>query len=71
LRKPGYLPDFFCRRFTALRRSIYSTELAAEVFDTGNEFVNLMLIVLLVVTAGVLGNTLGYWFGAKSGPYLF
>ena len=50
---------------------IYSSELAAEVFDTGNEFVNLMLIVLLVVIAGVLGNTLGYWFGAKSGPYLF
>jgi len=50
---------------------IYSSELAAEVFDTGNEFVNLMLIVLLVVVAGVLGNTLGYWFGAKSGPYLF
>jgi membrane-associated protein len=50
---------------------IYSSELAAEVFDTGNEFLNLMLIVTLVVVAGVLGNTLGYWFGAKSGPYLF
>jgi len=50
---------------------IYSSELAGEVFDTGNEFINLMLIVLLVVIAGVLGNTLGYWFGAKSGPYLF
>lgn len=50
---------------------IYSSELAAEVFDTGNEFLNLMLIVLLVVIAGVLGNTLGYWFGAKGGPYLF
>jgi membrane-associated protein len=47
---------------------IYSSEL---VFDTGNEFLNLMLIVSLVVIAGVLGNTLGYWFGAKSGPYLF
>ncbi len=30
-----------------------------------------MIIVLLVVIAGVLGNTMGYWFGAKSGPYLF
>jgi membrane-associated protein len=50
---------------------IYSSELAAEVYDTGNEFMNLMLIVLLVVISGVLGNTLGYWFGAKSGPYLF
>jgi membrane-associated protein len=50
---------------------IYSSELAAEVYDTGNEMLNLMLIVLLVVLAGVLGNTLGYWFGAKGGPYLF
>ena len=50
---------------------IYSTELAAEVFNTGSDFFNLLLIATLVVIAGVIGNSVGYWFGHKSGPYLF
>jgi len=50
---------------------IYSKELAAEFYGTGNEFFDLLIIVILVVIAGVVGNTVGYWFGHKSGPYLF
>jgi membrane-associated protein len=50
---------------------IYSTELAAEIYNTGNDFFNLVLIATLVVIAGVIGNSVGYWFGHKSGPYLF
>lgn len=50
---------------------IYSNELASYVFNTGYDFSNLMLLATLVTIAGVLGNYLGYWFGAKSGPYLF
>jgi membrane-associated protein len=50
---------------------IYSTELARELVDLNSDFLNLMLITALVVTAGVIGNAVGYWFGARSGPYLF
>jgi membrane-associated protein len=50
---------------------IYSNELASYFFNTGYDFSNLMLITVLVTIAGVLGNFVGYWFGAKSGPYLF
>jgi membrane-associated protein len=50
---------------------IYSNELASELLDTNNDFSNLLLLTALVVIAGVLGNFVGYWFGAKSGPYLF
>jgi membrane-associated protein len=50
---------------------IYSNELARELFDTQNDFLNLILIAALVVGAGILGNIVGYWFGAKSGPYLY
>ena len=50
---------------------IYSNELSAEVFNTGSDFLNLMVIAALVIISGVVGNTVGYWFGAKSGPYLF
>src|SRR5512140_3590506 len=47
---------------------IYSSELAAEVGAGGNEFTDLLIVTLLVVVAGVIGNMVGYWFGAKSGP---
>jgi membrane-associated protein len=50
---------------------IYSSELAAEFYGTGNEFLDLAIITILVVIAGVAGNAVGYWFGNKSGPYLF
>lgn len=50
---------------------IYSGELAAEVYATGNPFTDLLLLTVMVVIAGVVGNGVGYWFGSKSGPYLF
>lgn len=50
---------------------IYSSELASEVLDTGNDFANLLLLSALVIGAGIIGNIVGYWFGRQSGPYLF
>src|SRR5688572_16402193 len=50
---------------------IYSNDLAASFYDTGYDFPNLMIVTILTVVAGVLGNFVGYWFGVKSGPFLF
>src|SRR5580692_6462761 len=50
---------------------IYTTELASYFFNTGSDFLNLVLITLMVTFCGVLGNMVGYWFGAKSGPFLY
>ena len=50
---------------------IYSNELSAELFNTNNDFLNLLVLSACVIVAGVIGNTVGYWFGARSGPYLF
>ncbi len=50
---------------------IYSNDLAATVYDTGYDFPNLMIVTVLTVIAGVIGNFVGYWFGVKSGPFLF
>lgn len=50
---------------------IYSNELAAYLYDTGYDFSNLMMVTMLVALCGIIGNAVGYWFGAKSGPYLF
>ena len=50
---------------------IYSNELASELFQFDNDLINLILITILVILSGVLGNMVGYWFGAASGPFLF
>jgi membrane-associated protein len=50
---------------------IYSNELAAELFDFNNDLLNLFALAVLVICSGVLGNMVGYWFGAASGPFLF
>jgi membrane-associated protein len=46
---------------------IYSEELSNALYP-GTPF---FFIMVLVSLAGVLGNMTGYWFGRKSGPYLF
>jgi membrane-associated protein len=52
---------------------IYSNDLIKQglKFDTGSDFLNMMIVVLLVTLAGIIGNYVGYWFGRKSGPALY
>ncbi len=50
---------------------IYSNELASELFNLNNDILNLLLVCSLLIFSGILGNIVGYWFGAASGPYLF
>jgi membrane-associated protein len=39
--------------------------------DSGSSFVNLVILGVVIALAGIIGNYVGYWFGRKSGPYLF
>lgn len=50
---------------------IYSNSLAKWLYDTENDFTNLLMIMTLVTLAGIIGNFVGYWFGKKSGPALY
>ena len=50
---------------------IYSGDLVGNIVVIENDFVNVTLLALLVAFSGIIGNTVGYWFGAKSGYYLF
>lgn len=50
---------------------IYSDSLMATVFDIDGDFINVSLLAILVGLSGIVGNTFGYWFGAKSGTYLY
>jgi membrane-associated protein len=50
---------------------IYSDSLMATIFDIDDSFINVTLLSILVAIAGIVGNTFGYWFGSKSGSYLY
>ena len=37
----------------------------------GSSFLNLIVLGIVISLAGIIGNFAGYWFGKKSGPFLF
>ncbi|MEJ7610523.1 MAG: VTT domain-containing protein [Ferruginibacter sp.] len=52
---------------------IYSNELVQTglgLSETGS-LINLLILGVIISAAGILGNFVGYWFGRKSGPFLF
>lgn len=50
---------------------IYSRDLIQNILFIESDFLNLVILSSLVALAGVVGNMVGYWFGAKSGYYLY
>lgn len=52
---------------------IYSQKLVGRLIPggTGSDFFDLLILLVLVSACGIIGNTLGYWFGKKSGPFLY
>ncbi|HVU54831.1 MAG TPA: VTT domain-containing protein [Puia sp.] len=52
---------------------IYSENLIDKLITggTGVELLDLVILLILVSVCGILGNAVGYWFGKKSGPFLF
>lgn len=51
---------------------IYSNQIvSAALYETNNEWLDLGILCVMITVAGILGNFVGYWFGRKSGPYLY
>ena len=50
---------------------IYSSNIANELIPSGNEFIDLLLLLALISAAGIAGNTVGYWFGKRVGPAMY
>ena len=50
---------------------IYSRELVETFFIIPSDLSNVTVLSLLIAAAGILGNIFGYWFGAKSGQFLY
>ncbi len=67
----GLLAGFFLPGDSLLfLAGIYSESLMQQ-FSMGNEVANLVVLSVLIALAGILGNIFGYWFGNKSGAYLY
>lgn len=50
---------------------IYNRELIENILFIDSDFVNVVLLSTMVGFSGILGNIVGYWFGSKSGYYLY
>jgi membrane-associated protein len=50
---------------------IYSRSLVENFTFIESDLVNVVLLSTLIAVAGIFGNMTGYWFGAKSGYYLY
>jgi membrane-associated protein len=52
---------------------IYSGKLIDSMMNggTGSDFLDLSLLWIMVSACGIIGNALGYWFGNKTGPFLY
>ncbi len=52
---------------------IYSNDLidAALGISLKSSVLDLLVLGLFISIAGIIGNSVGYWFGKKSGPFLF
>ena len=68
----GLLAGFFLPGDSLLFLSgIYSKSLMSELVVLENDFLNVLSVASLVALAGIIGNLFGYWFGTKSGNYLY
>lgn len=50
---------------------IYSRELVETFFYIPSDFSNVTILSLLIAAAATFGNIFGYWFGARSGQFLY
>jgi len=52
---------------------IYSQKLVDKIIPggSGSDIADLLILLVLISLCGILGNIAGYWFGKKSGPFLF
>lgn len=49
----------------------YHPGLVDQLFHVDSQFSGVLILVCLVAFAGIIGNMVGYWFGSKSGYYLY
>ena len=61
-----FVTGIFCSTTDKFRGIVSSA-----LFETHNQWADLAILWIMISMAGILGNFVGYWFGRKSGPFLF
>jgi membrane-associated protein len=68
----GLLAGFFLPGDSLLFvAGIYSDKLAKEVVPQASDISGLFVLLVLISLAGIIGNFVGFWFGRKSGPFIY
>jgi len=68
----GLLAGFFLPGDSLLFvAGIYSDKLVKEVVPISSDIGGLLVLLVLISLAGIIGNFVGYWFGKKSGPFIY
>ncbi len=53
------------------RHGLVEGIVASALFETNNQWADLGILWILISIAGIAGNFAGYWFGRKSGPFIY
>jgi len=67
---PGDALLFVTGIFSSTSRGVPGI-VASALFESNSQWADLFLLWLLIAMVGIAGNFVGYWFGRKSGPFLF
>ncbi|WP_264512593.1 DedA family protein [Flavobacterium sp. N1719] len=67
----GLLAGFFLPGDSLLFLCGIYSELLMKDFATGSDFLDVTFLALLIALMAIFGNMFGYWFGKKSGSYLY
>ncbi|WNM19158.1 DedA family protein [Flavobacterium capsici] len=65
-----FLSGIYACKYTDLK-GIEHPGLIDQFYNFDNEFTSVLILASLVAIAGIIGNMVGYWFGSKSGYYLY
>jgi membrane-associated protein len=67
---PGDALLFVTGIFSSTTQSVPGI-VASALFETHSQWADLAILWILISIAGIAGNFVGYWFGKKSGPFLY
>lgn len=56
---------------TAGKHGLVIGIVSSALFDTHSQWLDLLILWVLISLAGIAGNSVGYWFGKKSGPFIY
>ena len=66
-----FVTGIFSSTTTTVKHGMVKGIVSSALFETHNQWVDLGILWVLISIAGIAGNFTGYWFGKKSGPFIY